>query len=69
MRLIPENSGHYDTHIKQNKCCNKQPSLYAGVKADGFFKKGVWEFRCQICGKVSGEYTTPNGAAAMWNNP
>lgn len=63
----PYSTGYYDTNIVPIKCCNKEPDLYGGNKNAGFFKEGVYEFRCSVCAKTGAEAITANGAAALWN--
>jgi len=59
-------NGHYNTAIKRTLCCGEDPDLYGGSRASGFFKEGVWQFKCS-CGKAGDHGITPNAAAAYWN--
>ena len=60
-------NSHYSTRIARLKCCDVDPDLFGGGKEVGFFKSGIWEFRCPKCLHQGGDGSTPNSAAGYWN--
>lgn len=63
----PYSTGWYETHIKRNECCGKDPDLFSHTRTKTFLKEAIYLFKCEDCGKEGNEGITPNGASCGWN--